>query len=103
MKNLPSINSIALITVAFFLGFNFYQDNIRSTTIDKKIEVYNETTCATLEGMDYEIDSLHKHIGKLATATIYLDSCQQQKVTKVERAERRGRFVGGLLKGLFPF
>ena len=38
----------------------------------------------------------------LAKSVIYLDSCQQAKTYKMEKSERRGRFVGGLIKSLFP-
>lgn len=48
------------------------------------------------------MDSLNKKDSVLAKSIVYLDSCNQAKATKVERAERRGRFIGGLLKGLFP-
>jgi hypothetical protein len=103
---MEAAKGIAILIIAFFLGFNFYQDMATTKQVVMLERVVTETTnntAATLKGMDYEIDSLHKHIGKLATATVYLDSCQQQKTVKAERAERRGRFVGGLLKGLLPF
>ena len=48
------------------------------------------------------LDSLNKKDSVLAKSIVYLDSCNQVKASKVERAERRGRFIGGLLKGLFP-
>lgn len=48
------------------------------------------------------LDSLNKKDSVLARSIVYLDSCNQVKTSKVERAERRGRFIGGLLKGLFP-
>lgn len=103
MKNIQFLNAALILAIAFFLGFNFYQDQQQASQIDRKVEEYNANTCATLDGMESEIDSIHAQIGKLATATVYIDSCQQQKTQKAERAERRGRFVGGLLKGLLPF
>ena len=48
------------------------------------------------------IDSLNKKESVLARSIVYLDSCNQAKATRVERAEKRGRFIGGLIKGLFP-
>jgi hypothetical protein len=48
------------------------------------------------------IDSLNKKDSVLAKSIVYLDSCNQAKATRVERAEKRGRFIGGLIKGLFP-
>lgn len=47
-------------------------------------------------------DSLHYQVVGLARTNIYLDSLVAAKQGKVERAERRGRFVGGLLKTLIP-
>ena len=47
-------------------------------------------------------DSLHNQVVVLAQTNLYLDSVVASKQGKVERAERRGRFVGGLLKGLIP-
>lgn len=101
-----SLRSIGILIIVFFLGFNFYQDielNKQVVSIEEMIDENDKNTDATLESFEYEIDSIHTKIGKLATATVYLDSCQQQKTQKTERAERRGRFVGGLLKGLLPF
>ena len=48
------------------------------------------------------VDSLNKKDSVLARSIVYLDSCNQAKATRVERAEKRGRFIGGLIKGLFP-
>jgi hypothetical protein len=49
-----------------------------------------------------DVDSLFATDEVFAKSILYLDSCNQSKLTKTERAERRGRFVGGLLRGLFP-
>jgi hypothetical protein len=102
VKNLQIANSIILLIIAFFLGFNFYQDDYRNQVVFRKIEADDSATFATLEGMEYEIDSINNKLNKLAEASLYLDSCQQVRITKTERAERRGKFVGGLLKALFP-
>ena len=48
------------------------------------------------------VDSLNKKDSVLARSIVYLDSCNQAKATKADRAEKRGRFIGGLIKGLFP-
>lgn len=47
-------------------------------------------------------DSLHNQVVGLARTNLYLDSVVASKQGKAERAERRGRFVGGLLKGIIP-
>ena len=49
-----------------------------------------------------KLASLDKKDSVIAETIVYLDSCNQVKATKVERAEKRGRFIGGLLRGLFP-
>lgn len=48
------------------------------------------------------LDSVDKKNAALARSIVYLDSCNQVKTSKADRAEKRGRFIGGLLKGLFP-
>lgn len=53
-------------------------------------------------GFKYSIDSLKAQNEVLCRSIIYLDSCQQIRTSKTNRAERRGKFVGGLLKTLFP-
>jgi hypothetical protein len=47
-------------------------------------------------------DSLNAQTVVLGKSIVYLDSCQQARTSKTDRAERRGKFIGGLLKGLFP-
>jgi ligand-binding sensor domain-containing protein len=49
-----------------------------------------------------KIDSLKLADKTLAKTIVYLDSCNQNRTNKADRAEKRGRFVGGLLKSLFP-
>jgi uncharacterized protein HemX len=103
---MEAAKGIAILIIAAFLGLNFYQDiqnQKEVVTVKTTIAATANNTVATLDEMQQQIDSLHTHIGKLATATVYLDSCQQQKAAKAERAERRGKFIGGLLKGLLPF
>lgn len=55
------------------------------------------------------VDALEKHaqfqdsvIKVLALHATHADSVNVQKQFKSDRAERRGRFLGGLLKGLIP-
>jgi len=52
--------------------------------------------------LESRIDSLKIANQALAKSIVYLDSCNQVKASKADRAEKRGRFIGGLLKGLFP-
>ena len=52
--------------------------------------------------LSLKTDSLKHNEQILSRSILYLDSCQQTKTNKAERAERRGRFLGGLLKTIFP-
>ena len=52
--------------------------------------------------LENKIDSLKLADKTLAKTIVYLDSCNQTRTNKADRAEKRGRFVGGLLKSLFP-
>jgi hypothetical protein len=66
------------------------QDEVLAQNNNKIIEVKSS------------IDSLKAQNEVLCRSIIYLDSCQQIRTSKTDRAERRGKFVGGLLKGIFP-
>jgi len=52
--------------------------------------------------LSLKTDTLKHNEQILTKSILYLDSCQQTKATKADRAERRGRFLGGLLKTIFP-
>lgn len=70
-----------------------------ATHLWAKISPEDSTRIVIIEN---KIDSLEMTDQAFAKSILYLDSCNNSKLTKVERAERRGRFVGGLLRGLFP-
>jgi hypothetical protein len=96
---------LALLMMAIAIGVNFYFDN---KGFDRDVKA-NETMTdwymgATIRIIHTEegIDSLKKVNVKLAKATMYIDSIQATQKTKTDRAERRGKFVGGLLRGLIP-
>lgn len=57
---------------------------------------------ASICHLESQIDSIKLADKAFAKSIMYLDSCNQAKTNKADRAEKRGRFVGGLLKGLFP-
>lgn len=61
-----------------------------------KAAIYRVNNC------EAKLDSLKAQTKALGESVIYVDSLAHTKTGKVERAERRGRFVGGLLKGLIP-
>jgi uncharacterized protein YpmB len=102
MKAIETIVAVALCAVVFFSSFYIYQVDKRQKDASKAQEekiIKLETKIASLDS------NLHKasvSANALAKSVVYLDSCQQSKVMKQDRAERRGRFVGGLLRGLFP-
>lgn len=62
----------------------------------------NANTRYSIDSIGGITDSLEYRSNRLAESVLYLDSCQQAKMGKSDRAEKRGRFIGGLLKGLFP-
>jgi len=96
---------LILLILVLAVGVNFYFDNKayeRDIEAAAQLEDWNMALMTRIIQHDTKIDSLKASTQSLAKATIYLDSCQQNKSQKVERAERRGKFVGGLLRGLFP-
>jgi hypothetical protein len=91
--------------MAVAVGINFYFDKKafeRDIEASAQLEEWNMALMTRIIQHDVKFDSLKASTQTLAKATMYLDSCQQNKSQKVERAERRGKFVGGLLRGLFP-
>lgn len=100
-----SIEKLILGIVAIALAVNFYIDN-SAMSRDVNANRYNEDSTwglmVRIIHLEKKVDSLNAKTMKVAEATMYLDSCQAVKTTKSDRAERRGKFVGGLLRGLFP-
>ena len=97
--------AVILAILFIYIGGDIYTANVKH----KKIEQYiTQNQEALLEvtfrnaNIEQSIDSLKVQIKGLGKSVIYLDSCQQNKSIKQDRAERRGRFVGGLLKSLIP-
>lgn len=88
-----------------YIGGDIYTARIEHKKLEKHI-VENDSWVmqSTNRNINNEqrIDSLKAQVDALAKSVIYLDSCNQAKTSKQDRAERRGRFVGGLLKSLFP-
>jgi len=66
---------------------------LAKTTLNMNLDIAN---------VNSRIDSLHLQNQALAKTVLYLDPCNQVKAQKADKAERRGKFVGGLIKGLFP-
>lgn len=68
------------------------------STLVQKIKADSAAICQ----LESRIDSLKFADKAIAKSIVYLDSCNQNRTNKADRAERRGKFVGGLLKSLFP-
>ena len=91
------------ITIALFVfAFNLYQFNSAQKEEDNKLSAAIESVAMIGYKNQASIDSLSAQNIQLAKTILYVDSCQQTKTNKADRAERRGKFVGGLLRGLFP-
>ena len=102
MKAIQIIGAVALCVLIFFSNFYVYQVDKRNKDA---VKVQNEKIAVIetkISGLDSNMHKASLNANALAKSVVYLDSCQQSKVAKQDRAERRGRFVGGLLKGLFP-
>jgi hypothetical protein len=99
------IERLALVLILIAIAVNFYFDKQafdRDVVAAKQLEEWNMGLTMRIVNNDMRIDSIKTTTLNVAKATMYLDSCQQVKTTKSDRAERRGKFVGGLLRGLFP-
>jgi hypothetical protein len=88
-----------------YIGGDIYTARIEHKKIDKHVaeaESWSAGAAVAHAYQEKQIDSLKSETKALARTVLYLDSCLQAKTQKADRAEKRGRFVGGLLKGLFP-
>lgn len=95
--------SIPYLLFLLILPMNWYM--LQEYKADKRYEAIDSTVVKInyrLNEIECQQDSLRSQTIALGRSIVYLDSCQQTKTTKTERAERRGKFIGGLLKGLFP-
>lgn len=102
------INKDTLILFCLFIlyiGGDIYTARIEHKKLDKHITENDSWVlgqAARVGKLEESIDSIKIRNEAFAKTILYLDSCQQAKAQKADRAEKRGRFVGGLLKGLFP-
>ena len=97
--------AIILAVVVIYIGGDVYVTNVNHKKIDNLIALNQERLTNSnirQNKMVESVDSLKIQIKGLGKSVIYLDSCQQNKSIKQDRAERRGKFVGGLLKSLIP-
>lgn len=95
---ISGVTGVAMVVILFMhltlsqrvreMAQKSYSSSVKDSTF--RIKIYRS------------LDSLNRRDSALAKSIVYLDSCNQKKALKAERAEKRGRFIGGLLKGLFP-
>jgi hypothetical protein len=102
-KKLESILLFAMFVV--YMGYDSYHAYKVESKMSDDVQ-YLAKTCSSmaifLANTNDRIDSVQIQNKALAKSIVFVDSCNQAKIQKSDRAERRGKFVGGLLKGLFP-
>jgi hypothetical protein len=99
------IKSVAIfaLTIAFgVLAYNFFTFKEKCKEDLVRIEAINVAVLKQNNQLSGQFDSLQNTTKILAKSFLYIDSCNSNRVSKTERAERRGRFLGGILKGLMP-
>ena len=98
--------TIALAAVLIiYIGGDLYTAGVKHKQLTDEISTANEAALSAVirtGNLEESVDSIKVQIKGLGKTVIYLDSCQQNKAQKADRAERRGKFVGGLLKSLIP-
>lgn len=103
MKNIETIWLFAFFFI--YIAFDRYHSYNAELKISDNIQYLAKSTINTnldVASVNQRIDTLHIQGQALAKTVLYLDSCNQVKAQKADKAERRGKFVGGLIKGLFP-
>lgn len=104
MKSISTLQVIVFALVISFgvLAYNFYTFKTQEIKINAKQDSVALDNQLYTQSVSSEIKTIRENTQVLAKSVLYLDSCQQAKTIKQDRAERRGKFLGGLLKGLFP-
>lgn len=88
-----------------YIGGDLYTAGIKHKQLTDEVNKANEAALAAVirtGNLEESVDSIKVQIKGLGKSVIFLDSCQQNKTQKLDRSERRGKFVGGLLKALIP-
>jgi hypothetical protein len=104
MKSISEIHVVvfAILIAMGVLGYNLHTLKKTQQEVNLKQELINRHLTWQIDSVQSIADKAASNNIVLAETVLYLDSCQQAKTVKHDKAERRGRFVGGLLKGLFP-
>jgi hypothetical protein len=98
-------SAIIIAILLIYIGGDVYTANVKHKMLEKHIKESQDwalTNTTRNIAMMESVDSLRLQVKGLGKSVLYLDSCQQNKTIKQDRAERRGKFVGGLLKSLIP-
>ena len=96
---------IALVCLFISVAALEHQINLgiqKRSKIDRKVDSMLLSHSVERQVLLNANDSLQKEVRFLALCVQYLDSVDRSKQTKSERAEKRGRFIGGIIKGIFP-
>ena len=104
MKSISIINILVFALVIAFgvLAYNFQTFKTQQIWVDARQDSATLDNQLYTQSVSAEISGVRENTQVLAKSVLYLDSCQQAKSIKQDRAERRGKFLGGLLKGLIP-
>jgi hypothetical protein len=94
--------SYAAALATLVVGLNFFMYRMDANERMSQIDSTSKATLLRAKIIQSQIDSLQANDAIFAKSILYLDSCQVTKTHKADRAEKRGRFLGGLIKGLFP-
>lgn len=100
--SLTEVAILALTISLCVMGYNLFDLRKTQEEVNLKQDLINSHLSWQLDSVQVVADKAAATNIVLAKTVLYLDSCQQTKTVKQDKAERRGRFVGGLLKGLFP-
>lgn len=99
---LKSVVIFALAIAHGVLAYNFltFKEKCKEDLV--RIEAINVAILRENNQLSGQVDSLQNTTKILAKSFLYIDSCNASRINKTDRAERRGRFLGGLLKGVLP-
>lgn len=92
----------ALFVLFGVVAYNLYDLKKTQEEINLKQDLVNRHLLVRIDSTEDIAIKSTIYNQALAKSVLYLDSCQQAKTVKQDKAERRGKFVGGLLRSLFP-
>jgi hypothetical protein len=99
---ISDVLSFAALVASMVIGLNFFVYRKDDQDIKARLDSLSKANYIRIKNVESRVDSLKSNETIFAKSILYLDSCQMNKTMKADRAEKRGRFLGGLIKGLFP-